>query len=71
MNKDQKKLEESFKNTLRSVLMYAILSILLFATTSVTHWIILEYIAIAGVIVTLVYVVILIYLMVLIIRIKK
>jgi predicted membrane channel-forming protein YqfA (hemolysin III family) len=70
-NKEKNELETSYKNTIRNILVYAISSILLFATGMVTKWQIFEYIALAAVIITFIYVIYLVYLLILKLRLKK
>lgn len=71
MNKQQKKLNQTFQNTIRSILMYAILSLVLLATGAILHWRLFEYVAIASAIVALIYVIYLVYLIILKFRLKK
>ncbi len=71
MNKQQKKLDQTFQNTIRSILMYAILSLVLLATGAILHWQLFEYVAIASAIVALIYVIYLVYLIILKFRLKK
>lgn len=70
-NKDQKKLTETYNNTIRNILMYAILAILLLATGIITHWIIFEFVSLAAAVVTIIYLIYLIYLTILKTRLKK
>lgn len=70
-DKNKQQLDISFKNTIRNVLMYAILSIVLLASGIVSHWLILEFVALASALVTIIYVIYLVYLSILKIRLKK
>lgn len=70
-NKDEKKLTETYNNTIRNILMYAILAILLLATGIITHWIIFEFVSLAAAVVTIIYLIYLIYLTILKTRLKK
>ncbi|AKP66364.1 hypothetical protein [Companilactobacillus ginsenosidimutans] len=70
-NNQKKELNTSFNNTIRNILVYAILSIVLLATGMVTHWIIFEYIALAAVFITIIYVIYLVYLSILKIKLKN
>lgn len=70
-NKDEKKLTETYNNTIRNILMYAILAILLLATGIITHWIIFEFVSLAAAVITIIYLIYLIYLTILKTRLKK
>ncbi|WP_300561883.1 hypothetical protein [Companilactobacillus sp.] len=70
-NKNKQELETSYKNTIRNILVYAILSIVLMATGLVTKWIIFEFVSLASAAITFIYVIYLVYLLILKLRLKK
>ena len=71
MDKQEKTLQTTIKNTIRNTLIYAIFSILLLTTGKITGWTFFEFVAIASVLVTFIYLIYLVYLTILKIRLKN
>ncbi|KRK64592.1 hypothetical protein FC72_GL000319 [Companilactobacillus tucceti DSM 20183] len=59
--KEKKELNNAFQSVVRQLVMFSVLSILLLATSKITNWIIMEFAGFAGVVYSVVLLVVLIY----------
>ncbi|MFC6323495.1 hypothetical protein [Companilactobacillus baiquanensis] len=60
-DKEKKELNNAYQSVIRQLVMFSVLSILLLATSKITNWVIMEFAGFAGVVYSVILLVILIY----------